>query len=174
MKQWTLCFLAVLGSGTAIADDYLVRVETIGFVNEPDVADHQENVLRSIETVARPGASFHNRVTIGGQTITLSGELHMAEGGGYRVIVRHQFSIDTGLTIPGADAARKPVVDSSSVATTVEVDVDNPIVISGMACTSIKPGRETTIRSTLIVLTLARLQGAGGDHAFAPEGPSRE
>ena len=70
------------------ADDYLLRVDTIGYVDEPaSEKPPKEVVLSSVEVVARPESAFRTRVTTGRQTLVLAGNLRRGDDGGFVVLL---------------------------------------------------------------------------------------
>lgn len=171
MNQILLFVIAVQLSYTAttLAEDYLLRVDTIGFINEPVSEgdsfvkgilekDPKDRTLKSMEVVVSPGSTFHSKVKVGPQTLTLAGKLRPAEGGRFHVEVRYQDVIDTGTTVL-MENGPEPVLDISSFGTGVEIALDTPITAAGTKTTAsttsepVIPTRSTQIR---YVLTLTK------------------
>ena len=76
-------------ASTTIADDYLLRLDTIEHTDKPASGkDPKESVLRSIEVIAQPHSAFHGKVKIGSQTLLLAGKLRPADSGGFNIQIR--------------------------------------------------------------------------------------
>ena len=143
MNRFILLAIAVACSwaSAAFAGDYLVRVDTMGYVDRPAAEkDPKETILRSIEVVARPGAVFHCKVRIGThQTLTLTGKLRPVDKGNFVIEFQHVYTIDTGVTVPTEGGKRKPLLDTTTTQTMIAVPLDVPVVIGGLDIQSGKP-----------------------------------
>ena len=111
-------------TANASAEDYLLRLETTGYVDRPLAeVDPQEVVLRSIEVVARPGSPFRAKVIMGKETLTFAGKLHPAKDGAFRVEMRYEYSIDTGAKTVSPDGRIVASPSSTSAQTGLYVTV---------------------------------------------------
>lgn len=133
MNRWILIVLAIhcCCVGLAIADDYLLRVDAVGFAKRPksDKAS-KDAILCRIETIVRPGAVFHSKARIGTQTFVVHGELHPAEDGGFKVTIR--YTDTTERTIPTESGGVERVLDKSAGSTTVTVPLGGHVLRCGM------------------------------------------
>lgn len=161
MKSPVLFAVAIscISAETASGEDYLLRFETIGYVDRPaDEKEPKELVLQSIEIVARPESTFHGKVRIGTETLVLSGALHSKDGGKFRVHVRYTRSVDSGLTV-ATERGAEPVLNTSSLSADIAILVDCPTVIGGFdsrKASAVPSGYETTISKARHVLLLTR------------------
>ena len=157
MKRLILSILAVHCScaATTLADDYLLRLDTIGYVNNP-ASDKppKETILGSIETIARPRSAFHGKVKIGAQTLMLSGELHPADNGHFNVQLRYTHSIDRGMTVPTECGGLEPVLDASSLSTTLTIALGTPVLVGGSETETKQVGEATKASKARHVLLL--------------------
>ncbi|GIX04926.1 MAG: hypothetical protein KatS3mg114_0795 [Planctomycetaceae bacterium] len=116
MRQTVFSLLAILLFCSAVPadDEYLLRVDTIGYIDSPEEFP-KEIVLHSIDVLARPNQAFHSQVKIGSETLIISGRLHPVDGE-FRVQIGFTHSVDTGTVVHG-----EPILNESSVKTTVVV-----------------------------------------------------
>ena len=161
MNRFILLAFAVHCSCAAatIADDYLLRVDTIGYVDK--LASEKapvETILRSIEVVARPRSAFHGKVNTGTQTLVVAGNLRPADSGGFVVQIRHVYSVDTGRSVPTEDGGRKPLRDTTVTQTIVTVADGDSVTLGGSDTTSSRPGKPTLRSRTRCVLVLAKYE----------------
>lgn len=141
MRPTILSLFAMLSlcHGAAGNDEYLLRVDTIGYLDSTEEVP-KESVLHSIEVSARPDETFHSKVNVGSETLIMSGKLHQQDGE-FRVQIRYTHSVDTGTPIRGAPA----VSNKTGVQTTVVVAAGKSVVIGDVA--SIKD--ETTEKTEI-------------------------
>ena len=156
-----LAFALYCGSAeTAIAEDYLLRFETIGYVDRPATEKNpKEFVLRTIEVVTRPGSAFHGKVQIGDQTLILSGELHPSDRGQFRAHLRYTHLVDIGRMIPTESGGAEPLVNTSSLSADVALAVDAPTVVGGFdsrTASAVPSGYETKVSKARHVLLLTK------------------
>ncbi len=131
MRPTILSLLAILSLCPAVAgnDEYLLRVDTIGYIDSTEEFP-KEIVLHSIDVLARPNQAFHSQVKVGSETLIISGRLHPVDGE-FRVQVRFAHSADTGTVVHG-----EPILDESSVKTTVVVAAGKSVDIGFSTSTS--------------------------------------
>lgn len=161
MKRFILLALAVHAScaASAIADDYLVRLDAIGYVDVPaSERDPEEAVLYSIEVVVRPQTPFHAKAQIGPQTLTLSGKISQFENGDFVGQVRYAHSADTGIIIPTEDGRGKPSRSLSSSQTQIMIGLGDSVCIGGNLGRTRHEGKGETVYKVLCFLTLTKYE----------------
>lgn len=132
MNRIILLALAVCCScaSVTIADDYLVRLDTIGHAERPVAEDDsKEAVLHRIEVVARSQSPFHAKVRMGMQTLVLAGKLSPDDSGDFRVQFRYVHSVDTGTTAPSKDGGQTPVINTSAMQTSLVIAVGDTVTL---------------------------------------------
>jgi len=161
MNRFILIALAVQCSCAAAtnADDYLLRVDTIGYVDEPaSEKAPKETVLRSIEVVARPESAFHSKVTTGPQTLVMAGNLRRDDDGGFVVQIRYAHSVDTGNTVPTEDGGREPVPGKTAAQTTVKVALGDSVTLGRFETEEGAPGKRRLKSKAMYVLVLTKYE----------------
>ena len=137
MVRFILLAVAVHCScvSATVADDYLLRIDTVGYVDRPAAEKHpKKTVLRSIEVIARPQSAFHGKTKIGAQqSLTLTGKLSPADNGKFAVQFRYVHSIDTGVTVPTEDGKPKPLLGMDMIQTSLTIALDESLTIGGLA-----------------------------------------
>ena len=119
-------------SEATIGDDYVLRVETVGYIDKPAAeAKPKESVLRTIEVVARLDSKFYGKVNVGKHTLLVAGELLTTKTGGFHVHIHYVHTLDTGVTIPIQNGKRKRVLDTSSLQTQMAVSLGKPVTLGG-------------------------------------------
>lgn len=161
MKRLILLAFAVLCSlaSATHADDYLLRVDTVGYVDIPaSEKDPQETILRSVEVVARPESTFHSKVTTkvstGSETLKVKGKFRPADDGGFEMQIEYRYSIDTDQGVPTADGGRIPGRTTTAIATRVAIAAgEDSVSLSGplvkIENEEGKPERRSKIRYVL-------------------------
>ncbi len=139
------------------ADDYLLRVETLGYVDKSE-KDPKEMILRSIEVVARPDSAFLSKVNTGTQTLLVAGKLRPADSGGFNVQIRYVYSIDTGITVPTEDGGRKSVLCKSATQTIITIAVGDSVTIGGLETTASESGEPKLKSKARCVLVLTKYE----------------
>lgn len=123
----------------ASAADYVVRIEEIGYPEEPVTDDAPRDLLlHRLEVVAQPGSPFYARVGSGEQIRTLRGVLRPAKEkeGLFVVEVSYARAIRTdGFTLTET-GEKKPVYDGTSTATTTRLKPGNTLILGGVATRS--------------------------------------
>ncbi len=157
-----LAIQCVLPEAT-IADDYVIRVETVGYVDRPAAeVKPKETVVRVIEVVARLDSKFYGKVNVGKHTLLVAGELLTAKTGGFHVHIHYVHTLDTGFTIPIQNGKRKRVLDTSALQTQIVVSLGKPVTLGGLdtsTVTSDPQPRDTKsrIRYVLVLNKYKRL-----------------
>lgn len=143
-------------AATTIADDYLFRVDTIGYVDKPaDEKDPEETLLHSIEVIARPESAFHGKVTIGMRTLSLAGELRHSDDGDFIVQFQHTESIDKRHTVVIENGRRKLRLETTTFGTIMKMAL-GACEIGGNECEISESGKPKLKSKLRYVLVLAK------------------
>lgn len=159
MKRLMFFVFVVLCSWdtTATADEYLLRVDAIGYLDKSvtEVAP-KETVLRSIEVVVRPDTAFHSKVITGKQTLAVSGKLRSTDDGRFDVQIRHVYAVDTGITVATKDLGRESVVDGTTMQTGIKITVGDPLTLGCVGSTTREADKPARRSETRYVLSLTK------------------
>jgi len=100
MVRSILLVLALLCSHSATirGDDYLLRIDTMGYVDRSDEIP-KEILLHSIEIVVRPQSPFRCKVVVCAETLVVAGKLSPVDHGDFNVQIRFAHSVDTGIRV---------------------------------------------------------------------------
>ena len=117
----------------AFAEDYLLRVDVIGFVDRlTSEKDQAEQTLRSVEVVVRPDSTFHTKIKTGPETVIVSGKLSSRDNGGFSLdIVYEHTVVDIEIILPNEEGIQKPLRHTTRVNTTIAIAVDESVVLGG-------------------------------------------
>lgn len=149
------CLPACLLASTSSADDYVIRIDTFGFVDKPSAdKDPEEATLRSIVVMAHPNAAFHAKVTEGKETLIMNGHLQPSDNGTFKIRIHYTFSIDTGVTVITENGLPDPLPSIMEFETTVDVAVGDPVTVGGLNSTSKTPGNDEIQSRQRCVLVL--------------------
>ena len=140
MIKWNFAaiLLTLLSGTSAIADDYLLRVETVGLRELPNGDQEPDSkVPESIEIVVRNNDSFYGSTTIGVDKISIRGVIRESDDGKLRVEIHFKKSSDTGEVVPGVDGKKHPIrknltFDSSAKS----VELGKPVVPDALVSNS--------------------------------------
>ncbi|QDT51943.1 hypothetical protein Pan258_60400 [Symmachiella dynata] len=135
MSRFILLILAIHMScdTSALADDYLVRLDKIGYVEQSvEGAEPKEKVLQSIEVIARPDSPFRAKVVIGMKTEILAGKLRRGEKNDFTIDIQYHHIVDTGDLIPTEDGRGKPRLNITKMKTTLTISEGKPILMGGI------------------------------------------
>lgn len=106
------------------ADDYLLRLETTGFRDRPqNEKQTTQEILESIEIVARANQRFYGNSTIGSARISINGILEQLNDGRFRVQIRYRKTTDSGISMPGPNGLQIPITFSTRIDTTAIVEL---------------------------------------------------
>lgn len=120
---------------TAAAEDlYLLRLDAVGYDKSSEESP-QDEVMQSIEVVARLNELFHSKVKTGPETQVLSGKFY-AEEGELNVRLHYQRLLDVGNVVPvsidrDGTVITEPVLDRSEIQTTVAVKLNTETWVGG-------------------------------------------
>ena len=139
----------------AHAEDFRLRVETVERGSDSE-KDAKEVVLNTIEVVTRPGEKFQTRVILGAQTLVLRGKIEWSDDGGFNVQIRHLCEFDTGEFVTFAEGGKQPIVDRSSVSTTLKVIEGKAITLSKFVSAKSKPDECPIKSERRVVLMISK------------------
>ena len=122
-------------SNVARGEEYVLRLEDIGYEDVPTSGDTEDRVLRRIEVVVRPGSRFLAKARLGREQISITGKVRRLENDTFSV--RYAFSHSTAADEKDLPPARR------SGESTVELRLGKRIHLGGLTGTSGPPGRET-------------------------------
>lgn len=109
------------------ADDYLLRLETTGFRDRPQNEKlPAQEILESIEIVARINQPFYGNSTIGLSKISINGMVEQLNDGRFRAQIRYRRSMDSGESIKGPNGLQIPITKSTNINTTAIVELQKP------------------------------------------------
>ncbi|HUG70641.1 MAG TPA: hypothetical protein VMM76_23030 [Pirellulaceae bacterium] len=158
MKRLILILLSLHGfcAATAVAGDYLLRVDTVGYPDTPKSdKDPEDRILFRMETIVQLGTVFHSEVRIGMHTLLLDGELHPTDDGNFKVTIRYLDIMET--TVPTESGGVQLREDKSEASTTVTVSLGVPVVLGGLRTEKTQTtdaGETTTVSKTDYVLNV--------------------
>lgn len=145
------CFAAVLltsFAGTyAVADDYLLQLETVGLRELPNGDQEPDSETpESVEIVVRNSNSFYGSTTIGVDKISISGKVQESEDGRLLVEMHYKRLSDTGESVTGVDGKRHPIRKGLTFDTTAKlVELGKPVVTDALV------SRSERVRITLLI-----------------------
>lgn len=161
MNRFILLAFAVLYSSgaTAIADDYVLRLDTMGYVDKPATEKKpKERVLHSIEVVARPKSPFRGKLTIGTQTLSLAGELRPDDKGGFIARIRYVHSVELDGMVPDENGGWKPRIGTTAIQSSVAISVGEPVTVGGLDTQACNSGKAEVKSRTRCVLVLTKYE----------------
>ena len=139
IKCYPAAILLTLMSATcAVADDYLLRVETVSLRELPNGERAPDaSVPESIEIVVRNNSAFFGSTTIGVDKISIRGMIQESGDGTLRVEIHYKKASDTGEFVPGVDGKKRPIrknltFDSSDNL----VELGEPVVLDALVANS--------------------------------------
>jgi hypothetical protein len=114
------------------ADDYLLRIETIGFRDRPQREEEPtQEILESIEIVTRVNQPFYGSSTIGAAKISINGRLEQSKDGSFRVQFRYRKSRYSGESITGPKGLENPATESKEINLTSRVELQRAVELGG-------------------------------------------
>jgi hypothetical protein len=137
------------------ADDYRLRIETLECNSESEV-DCEESVVACIEVVTRPGEKLQTKVVQGARTLIFKGKLVQNDDGGFAIQIRYVRTLETSDFISVAENVRQPVIEVSSVSTTVKVAVGTPLTVGRTVSSKVEHGKDPKVTKSRVVLTLTK------------------
>lgn len=119
-------------ANAAIADDYIVRVDTIGYIDRPATEEKlTETVLQSIEVVTDANLRFHGKVTLGARTLQLRGKLTLSDTGDVFVQIRYADCVELSETVLTETGKSEPLLDESKIQSGISIPLGKPTTIGG-------------------------------------------
>ena len=120
----TAISIALLACTCINADDYLLRLETTASSDKSQNGRRAtEQILESIEVIARVNHAFYGSSTIGSGRMSIAGTLEQLEGGRFRVNILYRKSADSGESVPGPNGIQIPIRKSMSIDTMAIVEL---------------------------------------------------
>lgn len=151
MTRYLLSMIPVLLiSPAAFAEEYLIRVEAVGY---EDVAVSEkvpdERLFHSIEVSAGPDREFFSQVRMGTETLSVEGRLNPEADGNLSLEIKHGHEADTGASVPTGEGTREPVLDETRIETRIQCKLGQRILVGGIetVATSNVAGKESTTKS---------------------------
>lgn len=130
--------LTFFSSTCVIADDYLLRLETVGLRvlpngdKEPDATIPERS-----EIVLRINDAFFASTAIGVDKISIRGTVRESKDGKLRLEVHYTKASDTGEFVPGIDGKRHPVRDCFIFDTKEQlIELGKPVVLDALVSNS--------------------------------------
>ncbi len=153
---WLAMIICGSWASFAFADDYLLRVDEIGFVDRlPAEKDLPETTFRSVEVVVRPDSTFHTKTVIGTETVIVSGKLCPKDKGGFSLQIHYEHTVvDTGIILPNEDGIMKPLLHIMSANTTIAIAVDESVALGGFESKDgdmVNPDKHSKSRFALVL-----------------------
>lgn len=149
-----LPFLAIgLFAQLASAEDYVLRLETVGYTDQLKEAKPKDSSLGTIETLVQPNGKFHIRSVNGRRTYGMTGELKPNDRGGFQVQIRVIDFVITDDTILAANGKREPLVNETVASTSVAVWLGESLALGGInSSTTDQKGREIISERRYVLL----------------------
>jgi hypothetical protein len=143
------------------ADDYLLRLETRGFRDLPqNEKPPAQQILESIEIVARINQPFYSNSTIGSAKISIKGLVEKLKDGRFRAQIQYRRSSDSGESITGPNGLRIPITTSTNINTTTIIEIQKPAELGNEdGITRTRDGTELKTK-TQSVLSLVKFDPA--------------
>jgi len=164
MNQMRFAGLLLLLISPAVrAEEYLIRVEGVGYEDVPASEKvPEEQSLYSAEVIAVPNQTFRSRTRLGPETLTLEGKLKPEGDGSFSLKIRFHHEVDTGMTVPTFDGAEEPVLNvTSTESSNIAIKLDRTVTFGGMESqmNETVDGKQTDVCSKLNhVVTVTRRQ----------------
>lgn len=150
---WVASLFCCMSANTLLAEDYRLRIET--FEGDHGLQKGSEKArVESIEVLAKPGQRFRSIIVLGQETLILSGKLTAKEKDGFSVQVRYTRRFETGDHVQISPTERQPVIESTSISTTVNAQLKKPVTIGGAISAVENRVEDTDPSERRIVLTL--------------------
>lgn len=147
----------VFSVSDAVGNEYILRIDTIGYFEEPTSAiEPEETTLKSIEVVVRPDFPFHARVRLGADAIVLSGEIHPAKNGDFVVEFKYKHPVYGTLTVAGKNESHEVMVRSTGAERKLTLSIDIAQEIGSHNVQSSSPGKQTLTSKSRIAVTLVK------------------
>ena len=137
------------------AEEYVVQVETLGYLNAPAAAAAPAEVpLRSVELVCRPDVLSRSDVKTGNERLTLNATLHRKSNNVFSLDIDYFYSIDTGDSYIDLSGACVKRADGTRAQTEMSVQMGSPAVLGGLITTRRNADDVERVSITRIVVHL--------------------
>lgn len=160
------CFaflVLVLASSIVSAEDYLLRIEAVGFrERKVDAPASPQEILDSIEVVAKPNEPFYASATIGAQKVSLKGVIERLDDGRFKVQFKYAYTKFAEKLLPVPNAQKTPLVSAESGvnSTSTIVNLGIPIPLGGMDSSKTEKDKAMYQSNTKNVLSLIKFDPA--------------
>jgi len=157
--------------GSLAAEDYLLKIETHGYIdavvpddfklNEslPDPqsgkpparreGEPEQKLLRSIEVIVRPDADFRTKSVNGKQTIRLTGRMTSKGDGKFDVTFRHAMLTISDTTVLVEEGVEEPIINITEMQTQITADLDQSVMLGdSLSATQTKDGIKRVTKNT--------------------------
>ena len=84
MRIALLVLVSFFFSASSFADEYVLRIETVGYRNLAESSKAEEKPMDSIEVIAKVDEAFFGKAAFGNSKITMSGKLKKLKDGRIR------------------------------------------------------------------------------------------
>lgn len=139
IKCYFAAILLTLFSCTyAVADDYLLRLETVGLRELPNGDQEPESgIPESIEIVVRNNNSFYGSTTIGVYKTSIRGMIQELQDEKLRIEIHYKSFSDTGEFVLGVDGKRHPIRKGLTFDSSANfVELGKPVFFDGLVSQS--------------------------------------
>lgn len=164
MARWFLLGCLIAGiTATASAEEYLLRLESVGYIDQPETdSAPKETILRSLETLVEPNKPFRVKLQAGKETITFFGKLRPSPEENAKtdfeveMMYEYRRELETGTTIVDPENRKiyKPAFRTRRVNTSLGIDVGQPVETSKLVSLRQKPPGQRVKSQFRCVLTL--------------------
>ena len=128
MIRFATVAIALLACTCGHAEDYLLRIETIGFRDRPENEKQSaETTLETIEIIARANQPFYGRSSFGSAKLSITGVLEQLKDGRFRTQIRFRSAVDSGQSILGPNGLEIPITKSTNFETSAIVELQHPV-----------------------------------------------
>ena len=156
--KWLIILVAAIDwscIAIAHAEDFRLRVETVEGRSKSE-KESKDIVVDAIEIVTRLGERFQTKVVVGAQTLVLSGKLERDDDGEFKVQIRHLSEFDTGEFMLTIEGVKQPIIDRSSLSTTLKAVAGTAITLSQFVINKAEPNECPSKSERRVVLTISK------------------
>ena len=155
----------VLSLDSAVAEEYLLQVETVSYEDLPVDEQHDDwfhrddleggRVLNSIEVHVSSGGRFHGKTTIGDESVVLTGDLEPMpeQPGQFAISLRHACYREDADDV---DASGQPRREGSTLQSKITVAVGQRLRIAGMNTVEFAEGQPDRKMMTRLEIELRK------------------
>lgn len=144
----------------ATAEEYVLRLEAVGYTDQLEEPTPKESSLGTIETLVQPNGKFHVRTINGRRTYGMTGELQPNDRGGFTLQIRCIDSVVTDEGILAANGKREPIAEGMVASTSVSVLLGESLDLGGINSSTTDAKGRKTVSVQRYVLTLKKSEPA--------------